>query len=208
MASCISPKDRDLYPYNETITLFSSAAGKASASDIGALMAYLQGLGDDTDKPAVRKLEPISSIEAMTNRSEIFLQSIEFVAFDTAKKEIEVPESEEESEEAEESSKIYANEQIVGNVVTSMFLPNFFRPSVRIGSEDVTSGLANPANAPFHDLAIGLPLPYCLQINKVIKDPNKIEIFAAYSQAFQAGGSYKFRNYPIMAIVSFWHSLR
>jgi hypothetical protein len=178
-ASCISPKDRDLYPYNETIILWTKG-----------------GICDDTDTPQVRKLLPITSIETMTNRKEIFLQSVDFIAYDMA---------EELIEDDADADKQYANERIIGHAVSGIWQPNYFRPRVLIGGEDVTSGIANPSENVDSDLSIGLPMPYCLAINKLVKHPLNIEMLAAFAQKFKDGNSVKFRNYPILAIVNFWH---
>jgi len=56
----------------------------------------------------------------------------------------------------------------------------------------------------FHNFAIGLPLPFCLQINKIIDAPTSIEILTSLAQAYRVeGGGWKFRNYPVFAIVNF-----
>jgi len=180
-ASCVSPKDRDLYPHNETIMLWSKG-----------------GICDDTDNPEYRLLLPITSIEALTNRNEIFLQSIDFIGYDMA----DVP-----IEDDADAEKIYANEQIFGHAVSAIWQPNYFRPSVRIGGEDVASGISNSAGDVEFDMPIGLPMPCCLQINKVIKFPKDIRVVAAFAQRFKdATGATKFRNYPLQAIISFWHN--
>ena len=180
-ASCISPKDRDLYPYNETIMCFTA-----------------NGRCDDTNKPEVRPLLPITSIEAMTNRKEIFLQSIDFIGYDMSESVIE-----------SETDKQYANEQVFGHAVSSIWQPNYFRPSVRIGGEDVTSGISNAGNNPAFDLSIGLPMPYCLQINKLVQNPRDIEVIAVFAQQFKnKDGIVQYRNYPILAIINFWHNNR
>ena len=178
--SCISPRDRDLYPYNETVMCFTEG-----------------GICDDTDTPQVRKLLPITSIESLTNRSEIFLQSVDFIGYDMAGDLIP---------DDDNAEKYYANERIFGHAVSGIWQPNYFRPRVFIGDRDVTSGIANPAGNVEADLSIGLPMPYCLHINKLVKDPRNIEMLAAFAQQFKDGNTIKYRNYPILAIVYFWHN--
>jgi len=174
-ASCVSPKDRDLYPYNETILLYTEG-----------------GICDDTDTSQTRPLSPITSIDAMTNKSEIFLQSIDFIGYDTAEDVIE---------DDEDADKIYANERIIGHAVSAIWQPNYFRPFIRIGGEDVASGI-NAGG----DSSIGLPVPFCLSINKVVKNPTDIKILAAFAQKFIVDSQTKYRNYPLLAIVNFWHN--
>jgi len=52
--------------------------------------------------------------------------------------------------------------------------------------------------------SIGLPLPFCLTINRVIKEPRDIEVYGALAQKTSDG----FRNYPLLAIVNFWHNFQ
>jgi hypothetical protein len=160
-------------------------------------MCFTDGGCDDTDRPAVRRLLPITSIESMTNRNEIFLQSIDFIAYDM---------SEDLIENDDDADKQYANEQIFGHAVSAIWQPNYFRPRVIIGGEDVTSGISNAGSNVLSDLSIGLPVPYCLQINKIVKNPRDIEIIASFSQRYQCEDGIKFRNYPILAIINFWHN--
>ena len=47
-----------------------------------------------------------------------------------------------------------------------------------------------------------MQLPFCLTINKIIKEPREIEIFGSLAQKTPDG----FRNYPLLAIINFWHA--
>lgn len=40
----------------------------------------------------------------------------------------------------------------------------------------------------FHNKAIGLPLPFCLHINKIIASPTSIEIRTCLAQAYRVVG--------------------
>jgi hypothetical protein len=148
----------------------------------------------DENEILLRELAPVSSLDAMTNRKEIYLHSIEFAGYDTAQKIIEKPEG---------ADKEFANEYIFNNMLTSSWQPNFCRPLVRINGVNMTSSISSyaPENADFAK-SIGLPLPFCLTINKVIKEPRDLEIFGALAQKTESG----YRNYPMLAIVNFWHS--
>lgn len=191
---------RKLYPYDETITLFSSLdATRPTINTIDSLDEYISSLCDDTAAPQKRLLLPITSIDAMTNKDEIFVHSVDFVAYDTG---ITI------DAEIEDSDKSYANEIVKGNATSSIWQPNWCRPSVRIGGEELASGLANPTvENTYFDNAIGIPLPYCMQINKVVKNPRDIQISAALAQAYKEEGKWRFRNYPLLAILNFWHRL-
>jgi hypothetical protein len=182
-ATCFSTTDKTKYPFDEVLLFFTVAGG-----------ADLSGLTVDSSDILLRELVPVSSLDAMTNRKEIYLHSIEFAGYDTAEKIVEKP---------EESDKEFANEFIFGNMLTSSWQPNFCRPTVRINGVNITSSISrySAGNADF-TRAIGLPLPFCLAINKVIKEPRDIEIFGALAQKTESG----FRNYPLLAILNFWHS--
>jgi hypothetical protein len=178
--SCFSTTDKIKYPFDEVL-LFFTVGGSAD----------LSGLTVDSEEVLLRELVPVSSLDAMTNRKEIYLHSIEFGGYDTSENPIE---------KSDETVKDFANEFIVGNMLTSSWQPNFCRPLVRINGVNITSSI-NSGNTELAR-AIGLPLPFCLTINKVIKEPRNIEIFGALAQKTESG----FRNYPLLAIMNFWHS--
>ena len=181
--SCFSTTDKIKYPFDEVLLFFTVG----DSADLSGLTVY----GDDI---LLRELVPVSSLDAMTNRKEIYLHSIEFAGYDTAEKTIE---------KSDEKDKDFANEFILGNMLTSSWQPNFCRPVVRINGVNITSSISsyNSENTEL-SRAIGLPLPFCLTINKVIKEPRNIEIFGALAQKIPSG----YRNYPLLAIVNFWHS--
>ncbi|MDR0927214.1 MAG: hypothetical protein LBO69_05550 [Ignavibacteria bacterium] len=188
---------RKCYPFSETLMLFSGNERKSEISDMDALFSYLNELCEDTDSPKVQRLLPITSLEMLTNRKEIFLESIEFCGYDFSWQDMPAVEG-----------KIASVESVFGSTITALWQPNFFRPSVRIGGEDVTSNIYNPTpGAEFHDLGIGFPLPFCVPVNKIIKDTKDIDIYASYAQAFKDEvGLWKYRNYALQAIITFWHN--
>jgi len=151
------------------------------------LLFWTDGETVEGNEVLLRRLLPVSSLDAMTNRKEIYLHSIEFAGYDTAQKIIEKPEG---------ADKEFANEYILGNMLTSSWQPNFCRPLVRINGINMTSSISSydSANTDFSK-SIGLPLPFCLTINKVIKEPRDIEIFGALAQQTPDG----YRNYPLLA---------
>lgn len=201
IASCYSLKDRERYPFDATLLLFSSTGGESGINDIEALSQCLQGLSGDTAEPLVQSLRPLTPIDLMINRKEIFLQSIEFCGYDMAAELIDLEEKEDENESAEsedepakeeesKQKKQAANEIVIGNMLSNSWQPNFFRPTVRIGGVDVAGNISNTnIEQTFHNKSIGLPLPYCLTINKVIKEPKSIEIFCSLAQAYKKTGA-------------------
>jgi len=176
--TCFSSTEKDKYPFDEVL-LFWSDGDTVDGNDV-----------------LLRKLSPMSSVEAMTNRKEIYLHSIEFAGYDTSASLLE---------KAEEADKEFANEMIFGSMLTASWQPNFCRPIVRINGINLTSSIStfSHSNANFNK-SIGLPLPFCLTINRVIKEPKEIEIFSSLAQPTLTG----YRNYPLLALVNFWHSFK
>jgi hypothetical protein len=164
-------KTRELYPFDETIILWTEGGSTVDGS------------------PLVRTLNPVTSIEVLTNRNEIFVQSIEFAGYDTA---------DDLLEKDEDEVKEYANEIVRGSMLSASWQPNYFRPIVNIMGVNLTSNIHSG------DLSIGLPMPYCLNINKVISTQTEknIDVRAALCQRSPDG----FRNYPVLAILNFWHN--
>jgi hypothetical protein len=182
------------YPYSETVILFSGDPSKSNIKDYVELQEYLQQFSETTDEPLVQRLLPVNSLNPLIVRDEIFLESVEFAGFDMADNQLEVGDTQ--------------TEMLGGRVIKDLWQPNFFRPIVRIGGENVTSGVNNPmGDSVFHDKGIGFPLPFCVPVNKQITNTTDIKITASYAQGFLDGGAYKFKNYALMAIVSFWHDM-
>jgi len=181
--SCFSATEKDKYPYDEVLMFWC---------------------GDTIDAADVllRQLIPVSSLDAMTNRKEIYLHSIEFAGYDT---------SESLVEKDKDAEKEFANEMVIGNMLSASWQPNYCRPIVSINGVNITSSISTFNDHPCPSVgvellgiskSIGLPLPFCLTINRVIKEPKDIEIYGALAQRTLDG----YRNYPLLAIVNFWHS--
>ena len=173
--TCYSTNDKALYPFDEVVMFWSEGA----TTDDGEILT--------------RKLLPVTSLEAMLNRKEIFLHSIEFAGYDTSDSLLET---------GEDEDKEFANEIVFGNMLSASWQPNYCRPIVRINGVNYTSGISSfgNANADFNK-SIGLPLPFCLTINKVIKEPREIELYGALAQKTNAG----YRNYPMLAIINYYY---
>jgi hypothetical protein len=180
-SSCFSITEKDKYPFDEVLLFFTECEND-----------NLSKLTVDTEEVLLRKLIPVSSIEALTNRKEIYLHSIEFACYDTSARELEKEEG---------AFKDYAGESIRGNMLTSSWQPNYCRPIVLINGINMTSSISS-YNEQGISTVIGLPLPFCLTINKIIKEPKEIEIYGALAQRTNGG----YRNYPLLAIINFWHN--
>jgi len=91
------------------------------------LDAYLKNISQDSDTPLLQRLEAITPLNMMTQKKSIFLQSIEFAGYDFSPDLITVP-GEKDDDEAE--AKEYANEFVIGSMLSNSWQPNFFRPRV------------------------------------------------------------------------------
>jgi len=180
--TCFSSTEKDKYPFDEVLLFFTGSNEGNQAS-----------LTIDSNEVLLRQLVPVSSIEALTNRQEIYLHSVEFAGYDTSTSLLE---------KDEDAEKEFANEIIIGNMLTASWQPNYCRPFVRINGTNITSSISSYSQHQVLSKSIGLPLPFCLTINKVIKSPRDIEIFGALAQGTNSG----YRNYPLLAIVNFWHN--
>ena len=173
--SCYSSTAKDNYPFDEVLMFW----GGETTEDSGVKL---------------RKLFPVSSLDAMTNRKEIYLHSIEFAGYDT---------SESLLEKDDGMDKDFANEVVLGNMLSASWQPNYCRPIVRINGVNITSSISTfGSEKTDFNQTIGLPLPFCLTINKIIKEPREVELLCALAQKISTG----YRNYSLLAIVNFWHN--
>jgi len=174
--NCYSTTAKDKYPFDEVLIFFS------------------EGGTSDIDEVLLQELSAVSSLDALLNRKEIYFHSIEFAGYDT---------SEHLLEKGANAEKDFANEIVLGNMLTSSWQPNYCRPIVRINGINITSSISTfDINSADFSRSIGLPLPFCLTINKVIKEPRTIEILGSLAQRTCDG----YRNYPLLAILNFWHN--
>jgi hypothetical protein len=204
LASCIAVSEKALYPNEETLLFFTDG----ESEDLSPLTI-------DGEQVLHRTLSPVNALDVLITKQEIFLHTIEFCGYDTSLKNIENTnensegegegegEGEEGEEGEEENDKEYANELVIGNMLTASWQPNYFKPIVRLNGSEIVSNISTPNPSKVdYSKAIGLPIPFCLSINKVIKNPKSIDIIAALAQRTPAG----YRNYPVLAVVSFWHN--
>jgi len=114
--TCFSATEKDKYPFDEVLIFWSDGGETLDAEEV-----------------LLRKLLPVSSLDAMINRKEIYLHSIEFAGYDT---------SETLLGKEEEMEKDFANEIVVGNMLSASWQPNFCRPIVRINGVNITSSIS------------------------------------------------------------------
>ena len=87
-----------------------------------ALDVYVSGLTFDSNEVVLRPLLPVTSLDIMTQRQEIFLQSIEFAGYDTHPLKIPSKIIDDESDEDEDENEDFkepANEIFLGNMLST-----------------------------------------------------------------------------------------
>ncbi len=80
-----------------------------------------------------------------------------------------------------------------GNLMDGLHQPNFFQPKIRVNG----TNLIQVTNS-----IVGIPLPYCHTINKVVKHPSKIEILATFAKY----ENNLYTSYPIQALMKIYHN--
>ena len=155
---------------------FFTTNGVGLPDDNTQLANYLtNSLCDVTNSPEERRLELQNDISFLSNLDEIYIENIEFIAFD------------------------FINNY--GEPLDEIFQPNFFTPRILINQIDVCRTSSVSTNK-----AIGIPLPYCMSINKVIKEPKTIAIYSSFAKQLISGGVISYQNYPLQAIMRLYHN--
>ena len=139
------------------------------------LETHLTELNKVADAPLLRRLQLLTDINLFTQWEQVYLDSIEFIGFD------------------------FSDADNFGSPVSEIWQPNFFSPIVKINNTDLTHGSSGGS------LAIGITLPYCLSLNRVIKDPQDVKIFASLARMIKEDGQMKYNNYPLQAIMRIYH---
>jgi hypothetical protein len=199
-------------------------------SDINAYIAdsavgylnELENLGQASVAPASRDnsaslnnpystyLRPVTDLKEILQSQKVFVEKLEFYAFDSTKDGSEHQNSElfDEVYASRNGTKTYNQSVMLNGMMNSPFVPNFFRPEVRINDIDILKGLGstnfgNRKNK--GDLSIGLPLPYCVDVYREFGKVSKIEAFAQYTQILPATvpSGYLYQRYPVQLIITF-----
>lgn len=139
------------------------------------LEAHLTGLNKVSDAPLLRRLQLLTDINLFTQWGQVFLDSIEFIGFD------------------------FSDTDNFGVPLFDIWQPNFFNPLVKINNADLTRSSAGGLPV------IGVTLPYCLSLNRVINSPQDIKIFASLARMIKEDGQMKYNNYPLQAIMRIYH---
>ncbi len=80
-----------------------------------------------------------------------------------------------------------------GELINGLYQPNFFQPKIRVNG----ANLLNVSNS-----IVGIPLPYCYSVNKIVKNPKTIEIVATYAKMKDS----LYTSYPIQALMTIYHN--
>lgn len=189
------------YP-NTVDVLFLSESGQPIANTADGMIAELQRLCSSTDEPIERRMRPLSNLDLIMNQSSVFMEKIEFFAFDTTI--IGGAGQDDTITNALYTSKttndVYAQSGFRNAMQAINFQPNFFRPKIWINGTNLLRGMDTFGSNAIADRAIGLPLPYCYERNFEIGHLKSIHLQAKYAQKVEN----KYLNYPLVAVATFW----
>jgi hypothetical protein len=196
------------YPY-PVHSLFMSWSGSAIGNSNIGMISELERLGSATAAPAYRQLRPLARLDGIENNNvKALLEKIEFWPYDTTK-------TGSAHQDAATLTAIYASRTANEAIPQSLYLnamvmnwqPNFCRPSVRINNVEYFCGLDstyysadNFAN--LGDKSIGIPLPFCLDVNVQVENVKKIEIHSALAQYIAT--TALFQNYALLCKITWW----
>lgn len=162
------------------------------------------------NNPYSTYLRPVSDLSALYNAQKVFIHKMEFMAFDTTWEDSENQDSDVITTiyDSRSLNNTYIQSNGFNSQIPATFQPNFFRPDVRINSREIIQGITssnygNKANK--GDLSIGLPLPWCYDVNREIGSVKSIEAFAQLVQPIKVPDvvDYSFQRYAIQMLIYF-----
>jgi len=196
------------YPY-PVHSLFMSWSGTAITDSHIGMISELERLGSATAAPAVRQLRPLSRISALMNgNTRALLEKIEFFPYDVTK-------TGSAHQDAATLAAIYASRTANDAIPQSLYLnamvmnwqPNFCRPSVKINNVEYFLGLDSSyyqadSYSNLGDMSIGIPVPYCLDVNVQVENVKSIRIYSALAQYIAT--TALFQNYALLCKITWW----
>ena len=97
----------------------------------------------------------------------------------------------------------------IWNGLMPTWVPNYFRPEIRINNENFIRGLDTSAFGNGNnkgDLSIGLPNPYCVEIFEVVTQMiQSFDVFAGATQRIMVdnGPTYYYQRYPVLCLLHY-----
>ncbi len=105
-------------------------------------------------------------------------------------------------------SKTYAQSVYKNGLLSVNWQPNGFRPQIIINDQFILKGMTssnygNKGNE--GDMSIGLPLPFCVNLDRELGKVNTVEAHGAVWQRIDLRDAYNhLQRYPIICVVTFW----
>jgi hypothetical protein len=165
-----------------------------------------KALGDiATPAPYSTRLRPLTDLNLLINKRKAFLEKIEVWGYDPTLDNSGAPQTQSVLDtiyNSRATNDAYA-QALTRNGMMSNWQPNYCRPEFWVNSTNIIRGLGATKfgnNANKGDLSIGVPLPYCFDVNK---DVGIIRDVQAYGQLAQyVAGNYQ--RYMLLCMATFW----
>lgn len=155
--------------------------------------------------PYPTRLRPLDKVDILLNANKVFLDKVEFYAYDTTLTGSAV-------QDAAVLADIYASkstDEIIpqsyfGNGMPVNWIANYFNPEIYINGRNMLHFLksSNFGKDNKGDNSIGLPLPICIDFQKTLNKVNSIELYGQVAQYIRSQN--KFQRYALLAITWFW----
>lgn len=154
--------------------------------------------------PYPTRLRPLANLNDIYSSQRVFLEKVEFFCYDTTLQGSTY-------QDADTLNAIYGSktgndvyaQSLYKNGMPNNWQPNFFRPIFKVDDKNIFHFLQNTNfGGNKGDLSIGLPLPYCFDLNKELGKVQEIEVFAQIAQ--YVAESDKFQRYAVQCLATFW----
>lgn len=180
------------------------AIGQASVS------SYSRDNDVDSNNPYSSLLRPVSDLKDIYKSQLVFLEKVEFYAYDTTMEGADEQNSNvlDKIHGSQNSYDAYVQSKYRNGMIPQNWLTNYFRPSLRINGVEMFKGLQSSNFGDKRnkgDLSVGIPLPYCIDVYRELGEIHSIECAAAVGQIVYITGttSYLLQRYGVQAILTF-----
>jgi hypothetical protein len=161
------------------------------------------------NSPYSTYLRPVSDLSELFKGQKVFCESIKFFGYDLINEDSATQDAAVNTVIFDSRTALNSYVQANGfnTILPTSWQPNFFRPTVRINDRDVITGISksnygNKQN--IGDMSIGLPIPYCQEVNRELGEVKSINAYAQLAQIITMGESdYKFMRYGVQMIITF-----
>ncbi len=161
------------------------------------------------NNPYSTYLRPVTDLSEILKAQKVLVEKVEFYAYDTMKEDSAYQDSEAfvTMIDSRSANKSYPQSYSL-NSPAPVFLPNFFRPQVRINNIDLIKGLQSSNYGTKRnqgDMSIGLPVPVCIDVYREFGRVTDIQTFAQMVQIIPNSSPQQWmaQRYAIQCIIYF-----